>query len=96
MASGGLEHCSKCGAQFETRAAVLDLGQARGLFNLPSIPPRVSCPSCRHQFRAREMLYFGFITAGQLRIGVAIFILALTVFSLFFLFWQDPAWQGRA
>jgi hypothetical protein len=92
MGMEGMEDCPKCGAQFETRPAIVDLGQSRGIFNLPSIPPRVACPGCRYQFRAKNMRYFGFITANRLRNGLAIYAALFVVIAFVFLFWQDPAW----
>jgi hypothetical protein len=87
MASTDMEQCPKCRVHFETRPAILDLGQSRGLLNLPSIPPRVVCPTCRHEFHAQGMRYFGFINPHQLRAGMVIYTFVLAAAALLLLFW---------
>ena len=92
MASDGTERCPRCGAHFETRAAILDLGQARGFLDIPAIPPRVSCPGCKYEFHAKGMRYFGFLTPRQVQLGLALFVVAFAIAGLYFLFGQDPTW----
>ena len=89
-----MEQCPHCGARFEARAAIVDLGQARGPLNLPAIPPRVGCPGCRREFAAQNYRYLGFISPGQLRLALVVAVMAVAVIGVAFLFMQDPTWTG--
>ena len=84
MSDPGNEVCPRCGSEFETRPAILDLGQAASLFfDFPQIPPRVQCPGCKHVFRSSGIRYFGFIPPRPFRVVLASFVFIVLLFGAF-------------
>jgi hypothetical protein len=67
--------------QFPTRSAIEGLGLSPGRLNTPAIPSWVRCPRCRHTFRSSGIRYFGFLTAGQLHIAIAVGFIAMVSFA---------------
>jgi len=76
-----MDTCEACGTQFPTRSAIERLGLSRGWLNTPAIPPWVECPRCGHTFRSSGIRYFGFLTAGQLHVVVAVGLIAMVSFA---------------
>ena len=89
----GIEVCGSCGANFDTREAIINLGEAKSLvgffLGLPAIPPWVACPRCGTEFRASAMMYFGFIPPESLRRILLGFAAVMVLAGLLFVILPD-------
>lgn len=88
----GIETCGKCHARFDTRGALVNLGEARGwlgFLGVPAIPPWVACPRCGHEARATEMRYFGLLPPNGLRWLLFAFTVAMLAAGFLFILLPD-------
>jgi rubredoxin len=87
-----MEECPKCGLQFEAKEHIVELGMKPSWFNIPDIPPRLSCPGCGLVFKSKTYRYFGFISPVTLKLGLSIYAAIFFIAIFVFLLWQDPSW----
>jgi len=81
------ETCPKCTAHFEGRGALLWGGIATSHgFALPAASSKVRCPSCGCVFAAKNVRFFGFLSAPALCFvllaGVVLGLLVVMLSSL--------------
>jgi uncharacterized C2H2 Zn-finger protein len=63
----GFETCPKCSAHFEGRGALVWGGVATSHgFTLPAASSKVCCPRCGYIFPAKNVRFFGFLSAPAL------------------------------
>ena len=82
------EECPKCGAKFPADQAWANRSLAMAALSrtLQELDTRVQCPRCAHVFDSREFRFFGFVPPRAMRIGVGIFVVAMVIWAVYFVF----------
>ena len=82
------ETCPRCGAHFPPRAALVSSGLVLvgGLLTVPGVSTRVRCPGCGNEFSAQSIRFFGFLTPRAMRIVVGLFVAAIVLGALYWLY----------